>query len=348
MVTRLAYLSSTVSPPQLDDLETTAGNELPDCYSDYKRASVHHEFVAARMLYDELDCKDGTHRTESLLDCRKFAWFVRHKDTGMVKVVSNACRLRWCPICSNVRYVQIRRAVQDWIQSISQPKFITLTLLHTARPLADQIASLYRAFRLLRQRNKISRKIRGGVWFFQITRNRKTLDWHPHLHVLVDASFIAKEVLSQEWFLATGNSYIIDIRAIKDPRKVVDYVSRYCARPCRLSDYEEADRLEIATVLFGKRLCGSFGTGVKCHLTAGPPEDCAAWERLGSWRDIVSNRLYEPVFAQIVKSWLSGRSLERGLCEHLIRQSYAEQVHPLTVQRPVSSRQLCFEDFVHL
>ena len=347
MTLTTAQSNLQAADPSLDSLETSAAPGLPTCYEDYKFKQHRDELAAAIQLYGALDTIEGKERLRNLIECRHFAWFAWHEERHEVKVIANACKLRWCPVCAEARQQHIRAQVTAWIKTVRRPRLLTLTLSHYSAPLKEQIGKLYRSFRLLRQHRAIATLIRGGVWFFQIKRSNKDNCWHPHLHILLDSNYINQKDMSQEWLKTTGNSYIIDIRAIKDPGKVVNYVARYCARPCQLSDYEEADRIEIATVLFGKRICGSFGTGAKCRFAARPPEDAAMWKRIGNWRDIISNRYNVPEFDEVVKSFCTGRCLERSIFESAVRESYGPELPPFTITIKKEARQLCFDEFVH-
>lgn len=332
--------------PSLDSIETTGRHRLPTCYHEHRFSKFEPEYKAALDMYAAIDDREGKHRVRQLEDCRKFAWFARHEQSGHVKVISNACRLRWCPVCAEAKRVSIQHSVSKWLKTLRRPRFLTLTLQHSTAPLAEQIKALYRGFRLFRKHKSIKSKVRGGVWFFQVKISGKDACWHPHLHIVLDANYINKFELSQEWFLATGNSFIIDIRAIKDPEKVGKYVSRYCAQPAHLPDFAQDDRIEIASVLHGVRFCGRFGTGAQCDLKAGTPEDRTLWKRLGTWYDIIVNRCNDPVFHEIKIAWLFKKNIERSLCECLIRQGEPDTLPKLSIGVAKSSDQLCFEQFV--
>ena len=222
-------------------------------------------------------------------------------------LASNACRLRWCPICSQARYNFIRSQVRDYVLSIRSPKFLTLTVRHTSTPLSDQVEALYRHFRLFRQHKFISRLIRGGCWFFQIKRSSASKDWHPHLHCLIDADYIDKRALSEEWRLTTGDSFIVDIRSVKEPQKVADYVSRYCSKPCNLSGFSPEDQTTVFDVLHGRRLCGSFGSGRTISFRPRNTEDRAEWFRCPRWIDILANRGTDRTAKIIWKAYTTGQ-----------------------------------------
>ena len=304
--------------PSLDTIETTIDSGLPTCYNNLRFEQHREELAAAVELYGALDHICDRSRTFNLLECRKYAWFSRNSETGKIKVVANACRLRWCPVCAQAKQYHIRETVSEWLRGVTKPRFLTLTCSHSSDALAVQIDHLYKSFRLLRQHKAISRKIRGGIWFFQLKLSTRDHCWHPHLHILLDSNYIDQKELSLEWMRTTGNSYIVDIRAIKDPHKISDYVSRYCAKPCKLSDFDSDNRIEIATTLHGKRLCGGFGTGRRCSFKLQKPADASQWQKLGSWNHIVTDRFYNETFRHIVKCWSTGESIARELCETLI------------------------------
>lgn len=330
---------------QLDAIETTVRHHLPNCFSEYRRKNFTDEYQAAVELYGELDYANNGKKLQQLKECRKYAYFARHSETGEVRVIANACKLRWCPVCADAKRVRIKAAVSKWLKTVKRPKFLTLTMSHTSDSLDAQVKALYKAFRLLRKHKAIKDRLRGGIWFFQVKRDKARKYWHPHLHICLDSDYIDKKLLSMEWLNVTGNSYIIDIRAIEDPGKVADYVSRYCAKPCIMSDFTQTDRIEIATVLHGKRLCGRFGSGAQCDFTASTHKDFTVWQRLGSWVDIVVNRHDEPVFRKILRAYLSHESIESGLCEHLIRQNSPDQMSPPPFTPGVKDPQLHLSDF---
>lgn len=332
-------------PSLLDTVETTAHSRLPSDYRYTKSAKLDDEILAAEELYTAWDIANGSDKLENLLNCRHFAWFVRHNESGMVKVVANACHLRWCPICAQTRRMIIKKAVAKWLKEIKRPKFMTFTIKHSTEPLVDQIRRLYNAYRLFRQHKFLRKKQRGGVWFFQLKRSKKTGEWHPHLHVVVDMDYVNKVEIQDDWFLTTGDSFIVDIRAVKNPKKVSDYVARYCACPCNLSDYSTDDKLTIANTLNGKRLCGRFGTGASCKFKPERPIDFAKWERVVNWSDCILNRIVDNRLASVLKAWSNGTPLDSQSASE-ISDTYAPTklltLHPAP---KTEEKQYYFEEF---
>jgi len=332
----------------LDSIETTAILQLPHCYADYRRSKHLIEFSCARQLYEELDHADLKNRVSQLNSCRQYAYFARNSETGKIRVISNSCHLRWCPVCSDVKRVRIRSAVSEWLSHVRRPKFITLTMSHTTIAIETQIKKLYRAFRLLRQHKFIKQAMRGGIWFFQIKKSKDGNRWHPHLHIVADSDFIDKRLLSLEWFETTGDSYIVDIQEVKKEDEVSEYVSRYCSKPCKLSDFTKTDRHKIADVLHGKRLCGRFGTGAKCDFKSRPVKGTSEWQRLGNWSDFISNRPFDRTVQSIMLAWVRDEPVEYDICKALILQENPETTVPAISPIVPKYRQAYFVDFVHL
>jgi len=220
-------------------------------------------------------------------------------------------------MCAEAKRYLIRQAIRQWITKVTKPKFMTFTVKHTSAPLIDQINRLYKAYRLFRMHKLLKKKQRGGVWFFQLKRSKKSGQWHPHLHVIMDMDYINKVAIQDDWLVTTGDSFVVDIRAIKDPGKVADYVSRYASKPCELSNFSEPDQDEIYNSLHGKRLCGRFGSGSACQFKAERPIDFAKWQRICTWTDCILNRGLEPILQRIIKAWATNQPLGKETADSI-------------------------------
>jgi len=334
-----------VDPSLVHSKATTARDHLPSDYQNLKFAPFSPELEAATALYTRLDAADGSEKRMTLENCRHFAWFTRHAGTGQVKVVANACHLRWCPVCASAKRMMIKSAVSKWLRTVKRPKFMTFTLKHSTEELPDQIKRLYKAYRLFRQHKLLKKKQRGGVWFFQLKRSEKSGEWHPHLHVVVDMDYINKVEIQDEWLMVTGDSFVVDIRAIKNPEKVTDYVARYCASPCNLASYTANDQDSIYYALSGKRLCGRFGTGNSCRFKPEKPVDFAQWQRLISWSDCVLNRNDDPELWKVLKAWSEGSSLDFDTSKRISDTYAPTQIIGLTIVKSIPDPQQFFEEF---
>jgi hypothetical protein len=326
--------------PHLDSKETSGTADDTHTFRAFAASSCRKDIDFAAKVYEAIDELEFTHKAASFAGCRTSAWFVRHNVTGEIRVASSKCKMRWCPLCIKSRRYVITLAAVNWLADLDRPKFLTLTLKHSNAPLADQIKNLYQLFRDFRRRPWTKKRLKGGIWFFQIKRSKESGQWHPHIHILLDSKFIPKEELSQKWLETTKSSRIIDIRAIHDKRKAAEYVARYAAAPCRLVDYSLDDAVEIVRAMHGLRIVGTFGTAKGCKLTAQKPDDADAWERLDDWKTIELERLRDYRASQIWMAWVKG-----GKC--IIEPDKPKPPPEATAEHfsepPVSYRQFVFD-----
>lgn len=328
--------------PQVHTVETSARSNLPIDYRILKRKKCESEFYKTALLYEYLDGIESKNRAGQMNNCRSYAWFIRNKDTGQLRVASNACRLRWCPICSTAKQYHLTEAVTAWLHTLKRSRFVTLTYKHSNAPLEHQIKSLYSHFRLFRQRSKIKRLIRGGIWFFQIKKTETHLSqtgknsvnnqysppntrpkclsksainditaesFHPHIHILVDSDFLPHKIISEEWLKCTKTSMVVDIRAVKDRKKAAEYVARYSARPSNLSDLSYAEAIAVITALHGKRIVGKWGTAGGIHLSAQQFSEAERWIKVGNWKTCLLHYHTDIRAKLIVDAWQTDSTL---------------------------------------
>lgn len=293
----------------VQDIETTACKPPPSSYQEFRRSKCEDEWQRTVELYSHIDSTEGSHRTDALGNCRTFAYFARNKESGKVRVISNACRLRWCPLCAAARSRNLQLTLQGWLESKKNPKFLTLTLKHSSAPLEHQVRFLYDHFRKFRQRLAIRKLVRGGIWFFQVKRSLKTGQWHPHLHCAIDSDYVPQSLLSSEWYKQTLTSDIVDIRVIRDAENTAGYVARYASRPAKLSDYKFNDSIEIFTVLHGRRLCGTWGTGKQMSLRPSKVSEASDWQKIGDYSTVVKRSVSIRSARKVLEAWQSNSAL---------------------------------------
>lgn len=109
-------------------------------------------------------------------------------------------------------------------------RMITLTALNYGGSLRDQIDKLKKDFRRLRQRKSWKQHVYWGVAVIEVTRNHATRTWHAHIHAIYAGEYYPHDELSSEWHKVTGDSYVVDIRAIKDKERALQYVTKYATK----------------------------------------------------------------------------------------------------------------------
>lgn len=299
--------------PRLDNEETSAQIDAIDTYGECLRHSCYPDYAAAMRVYGELDKRKDFGRDDRLRGCRSSAWFLRHVDTGEVRVGSNACHLRWCPVCAQSRRNYIAHSVAEWTGSANHPKFLTLTLKHTDAPLEHQVKHLYAYFRELRRRKEFARCVKGGIWFFQIKKSKSDSRWHPHLHCLIEGLYLSKHKLHKMWCQITYGSFVADIRAIHDPQKAANDAARYSSKPGTLVGLDLPDACELVEAMHGRRICGTWGTGRAVSLRPAKLEDKDKWQDVGSWYDVLGQRNDNPNARAILNAWKDKKPLPEGI-----------------------------------
>ncbi len=303
----------TATSSTLDNKETSVLNADYDSYGEYRRQSHIEEHDAALAVYDFMDDPDHRSKADLLSGCRQNAWFSRHAETGEIRIASNACHLRWCPVCSESRRNYIGFSVAEWLKEQKFPKLMTLTLKHRDDPLFKQVTDLYRYFLQLRKLKDFRALITGGVWFFQIKQSGKSKEWHPHIHCVVTGKYMPRRHLQHLWLSVTGDSMITDIRSVKDPEGCALEVARYAAKPGPLKDLSLDDAVDLVFVMHGRRICGTWGTGRDISLKPPQCEDKDQWSSVGSWGMVMRNRKTDVTCHQIYNAWSNKEPLLKGI-----------------------------------
>ena len=80
----------------------------------------------------------------------------------------------------------------------------------------------------------------------------------PHIHAVVYGPYVPQEVLSCAWRALTGDSYIVDIRKIRNVSDALEYVFKYVSKPP--TNLRNADDLAVYLAMTrGFRRLHSFG-----------------------------------------------------------------------------------------
>jgi hypothetical protein len=156
-------------------------------------------------------------------------------------------------------------------------RFITLTLKTSDAPLPAQLDRLYDSFHRLRRLSLWKKTVTGGILFVELTVT-KTGQWHPHLHILTSGKFLPQAALSNAWRNITGDSWIVDVRLIRNPAIAAGYVTKYAGKlvPAGLV-HDRARLVEAVIGLAGRHSFSPIGGWTHWHLSDSPPDD-TSWE----------------------------------------------------------------------
>jgi hypothetical protein len=208
-------------------------------------------------------------RIASFANCGNASWVQRScVDETRFRLSCNHCHDRLCTPCANQRSFQLSEALMATIAG-RPVTFITLTLSGKGETLGELIDRLYKHFRHLRQHPLWDEAVTGGAAFLEIKYSDKAKRWHPHLHIICEAKYIEQGQLSKAWHSITKDSFIVDIRKVRDTETTARYVTKYASKPLNMSFANSPDLLDAAVLAMkGRRLCLCFGSWYGTPLDA--------------------------------------------------------------------------------
>jgi len=173
------------------------------------------------------------------------------------------CRERLCVYCAGARGAELGDALLPLVQAMARPWFLTLTVKN-GPDLAERATHLRQAFKKLRRRAWWRAHVAGGVAVEEVTRNVRTGEWHPHLHLIIDAD-VSQAVLQAElavlWAVVTQDSHILDLRPFHGAEVAHD-LRELCKYTAKISDIVERPVLVGVYLAYARRrrLIFTFGS----------------------------------------------------------------------------------------
>lgn len=220
-------------------------------------------------------------------------------DEFQVRLASHRCRDRFCPVCARCRSTILASNVAALIRERRCTcKLITLTLRHSDTPLKDQMKRLTASFNALKRRKWWTARVVGGVMFTEIKIGRDNR-WHVHCHIMAEADYLPNAELSAEWHAVTGDSPVVDVRAVKDVETAAGYIAKYGSKPCDRSVIFQPSRLiEAIAAMKGARTCTTFGAWRGKKLSACDEDtDKIGWEEIGTLKTVTASEWWPVVAA---------------------------------------------------
>lgn len=226
----------------------------------------------------------STRRRCNFATCGANAIVMVESTTGAVRVQSCVCKDRMCEPCQSARSARLQRALAARIPR-AKCLHVVLTIRSTDAPLGDQLDRLYKASSRLRQGKWWKARVDGGFQTLELTINKDSGQWHPHLHCLVHAEWLAQAELSAEWAKASGGSTIVHVSLVRNEASAIREVTKYAAKPIHRSiDFSAARIIELMHALAGRHLCATWGSWRKDPLlktdAADPDEHWTVWGTL--------------------------------------------------------------------
>jgi hypothetical protein len=153
---------------------------------------------------------------------------IRHfqcQSCGTVHDFELRCNKRFeilCPDCADHWRRSVVTKFKLGIANMQTPKFVTLTLKKGADLDVRYIWKMRNyLFKILRRRG------------YRIDGWLGVCEWPNHIHLVIDSDYVPQEELSKAWLASTDDSYIVDIRAVKDgrgERMAINYLAKYLGK----------------------------------------------------------------------------------------------------------------------
>lgn len=154
------------------------------------------------------------------------------------------------------------------------------------------------------RRRQVFNGVRGGFYAVEVVPKSDGL-WNVHLHVIIDGPFLPQGVLSREWLDITGDSYIVDIEALRNREAGVVYALGYCSSRDKVAETwagtSEARKREFERAVKHRRLIQTFGSlhGVRRLERPFECPECGCMEWI--------NLTFEYAEGQSLGDWNRGR-----------------------------------------
>jgi hypothetical protein len=174
------------------------------------------------------------------------------------------CKKLICPDCASERAVRLSKQTEAKIAEVMKTTsgrlcFQTLTIKNTPTFEAG-LMKLKKAYTQFKRKKAFKEHIKGYFGAFEHTYNSKTKDFHVHLHLIVlRGKFWNQSDISDTWREVTGDSFIVDIREIKDIHKGVKEVAKYIVKSTDLMKMPDEKFREVVEMKKGTRMFISGG-----------------------------------------------------------------------------------------
>lgn len=332
-----ADASTSVHPPELKselpaDVDGGAALKPTELAQTFRHSGwARHR----QLIFDALHRTRQSHtRRDAFRTCGAHAFIYRSLEPPYrYRLAGSSCHDKFCVPCARDRSRCMATNVLNHVAG-QTARFITLTLKHSAAPLAQQLARLQRCFASLRGTKTWKQHVTGGAAFIEAKWIPHTESWHPHFHVICQGTYFPQDALKAAWWRITGDSHITDVRFVQDDKKIAGYVTKYASKPANASFIGRPDQLdEVIAAFRGRRLCHTFGTWRGLRLTETPGRE--DWVSLGSLHDVARQAIDGDAESAAAIAGICGDRADDVL-------AIARTARPPPTTEPPTDRQLFF------
>ena len=216
------------------------------------------------LAYTKTDLWDKYKKAEKLRQCGSKLVFGETESGEHILLAGYFCQLRLCPQCS---WKRAKRVFENVYSVITQPEFagkkfifLTLTVKNCEGEfLESEINRLLSAWRSLTKdgRKPFRRSFLGTFRALEVTYNKLTKTYHPHLHAMAavepgyfrksNKNYIGQAKLREIWRDACGLDYLPQCRIQRVKNAAEKQVAEVAKYTVKSADY--IDRPEVLQVL---------------------------------------------------------------------------------------------------
>jgi hypothetical protein len=169
------------------------------------------------------------------------------------------CKKLYCPDCASDRAARLSRQTEIKIAEVMKTNsgrlcFLTLTTKN-AKTFEAGLRKIKKSFTAFKRKKVFKDHIKGYVGGFEYTFNPKTNDFHVHLHLIVlRGKFWNQSDISDTWREVTGDSFIVDVREVKDVHKGAKELCKYIVKSMDLMKMPDDKFREVVEMKKGTRM----------------------------------------------------------------------------------------------
>jgi Replication protein len=227
--------------------------------------------------------------------------------SGQVRSCATTCHDRWCAPCGARRRQKLATALRPLVQK-SKTLHVVLTERSTSNGLDAGITHLMHSLGQLRRQRWWKDRVDGGAWFLEMTHNGQTRQWHPHLHLLVHASWLELQELIECWKQASGGSNRVDVSLVRHTEAALVEVTKYQGKLVHRSWAHDPHLIvEAMESLDGRRIASTFGSWRGTCLQPDAPDDPNAhWVTIGDLDGVLARAAAGDADAEYLLAVLRG------------------------------------------
>jgi hypothetical protein len=195
----------------------------------------------------------------SLLGCATTAAIQVNQPSGLIVATFFRCRQRLCPLCAGARSRELTERFAALMSAMTRPRSLVLTIKHDFPDLLDGIRHLKLSFGKLRRQPLWREHVTGGAYSLEVKLSPQSQEWHPHLHICFDGTFLPWKQLRTVWHQVTGNSEIVWLEPVLSKEGMARELAKYVSKPYNMTEMSPAHIREFFRATKSLRMFNIFG-----------------------------------------------------------------------------------------